>query len=189
MLPRATSTDVAGEPDGFAPEPAWSGEIDPRGGTRIVVSVPAAQLPVVHQRLVAACTPPLGVLWRQVVDRRAPRANGAPPKDHVALDVPFERLLAALRANAGVVYEDARAELWIRGRLNEQVVLDQDGLVYTYPDDPAFRDALDALGIPDRDVPTLARRDYVKHWFHAEHDAQEAAFVAALRLTPVPTRR
>nr|MBA2322062.1 hypothetical protein [Deltaproteobacteria bacterium] len=51
MRPRATSTDVKGEPDGFVPEPSCSGEVDPRGGTRIVVSVPSVQLPTVHQRL------------------------------------------------------------------------------------------------------------------------------------------
>nr|MBA2319720.1 hypothetical protein [Deltaproteobacteria bacterium] len=116
-------------------------------------------------------------------------ANGAPPRDFVGLDFSFERVLAALRGSQGAVYADARAELWIRGRLGEQLILDQDGLIYAYPDDPSFRDALEALGIPDRESATLARRDYVKHWFHAEHDADEERFVTALALTQVAARR
>jgi hypothetical protein len=189
MRPRAASTDDKGLEDGFAPELSYSGEMDPRGGTRIVVSVPADQLPTVHQRLLAVLRPPLGVLWRQVVDRRAPRPQGTPPRDHVGLDLGFERLLAAIRASSGVVYEDARAEVWVRGALGEQLILDQDGLIYCYPDDPSWRDALEGLGVPDRESPTLAGRDYVKHWFHAEHDAEEDQLVKGLGLTHVPPRR
>jgi hypothetical protein len=188
MKPRAASTDGNSLEDGFTPEPAFFGEMDPRGGTRLVVSVPGDRLRAVHEALLAQLKPPLGVLWRQVIDRKKPRPNGSPPIDHVGLDLSFERVLAALRACGPVVYEDARAELWIRGKLGEQLILDQDGLVYAYPDDPVFRDALEALGLTDKDVPTLAKRDFVKHWYHAEHDALEARLVADLGLTIVGKR-
>ncbi len=189
MKPRASSTDEKGLEDGFVADPSYSGEMDPRGGTRIVVSVPPDRLAAVHQRLLAVVRPPLGVLWRQVIDRRAPRPQGTPPRDHVALDVSFERLIATLRENEGVVYADARAELWVRGALGEQLILDQDGLIYAYPDDPSWRDALDGLGVPDKETPNLAGRDYVKHWFHAEHDVEEDQLIRSLALTVVPVRR
>ncbi len=189
MRPRASSTDAQGNEDGWAAEPGYSGEMDPKGQTRIVVSVPPEKLRRTHEALLGVLRPPLGVLWRQVVDRRAPGKNGAPPKDHVGLDLAFERVLAALRGSAPAIYEDARGELWLRGAMSEQVVLDQDGLIYAYPDDPAFRDALDAIGIPERDAPTMAKRDYVKHWFHAEHDALEDRLVRELGLTVVAGRK
>lgn len=187
--PKATSVTVDGAEDGFVPEAGWEAEMTPRGDTRLVVSVPHGDLPAVHAALIAALSPPLGLLYRQEVDRRNPRPQGAPPRDLVALDLPADRVIAALGEAAPLVYGDARCEVWIRGRMGEQVVLDHDGLIYVYPDDPAFRDAVQAAGVPGRDVVTMAERDYVKHWFHAENDALEDALIASLRLTEVPLRR
>lgn len=186
--PKATSVSAEGVDDGFVPEAGWEAEMTPRGDTRLVASVPHGDLPAVHAALIGALAPPLGFLYRQEVDRKNPKPQGAPARDLVALDLSPERVLGALAAAAPLVYGDARCEVWIRGRMGEQVVLDHDGLLYAYPDDPAFRDALAAAGVPGRDVVTMAERDYVKHWFHAENDAVEDALLADLRLIEVPRR-
>ena len=91
-------------------------------------------------------------------------------------------MIAALDRAALLVYADARCEVWIRGSMNEQLILDQDGLLFCYPDDPTFRDALRRADVPDHDVVTVGDRDYVRHEFRAEADALEAALIAELRL-------
>jgi hypothetical protein len=189
MRERAQSVTVEGVHDGFEPPLAWGVERTPQGETRLVISVPPAQLPQVHQRLLAAMAPPLGVLYRQKVDRQQPRPEGAPAKDLLALELAPGRVLEALQACSDLVYGDARAELWLKGDLGEQLVLDQDGMVFAYPDDPSWREALAAAGVPEDEAQTLNERDYVKHWYHAENDAQEAEFVARLRLTEVRPQR
>ena len=117
--PKASSVQRDGEPDRFAIGTGFWGERDPRGTTRLVVSVPTERLAGLHQGLVSALRAPLGVLYRQVVDRRDPRPEGAPPRDHVALDLPVERVLGALQQYAPLVYHDARGEYWLRGALGE----------------------------------------------------------------------
>jgi hypothetical protein len=189
MTPRAESVTVDGEPDGFEPPLAWAPERTPHGDTRLVVSAPPAELPRVHQALIRALKAPLGLLYRQKVDRQNPRPQTAPPVDYLALELPCERVIEAMAACEGVVYGDARAELWVKGDLGEQLVLDQDGLLYLYPDDPSFRDALEQAGVPNSEAQTLAERDYVKHWYHGEHDEQEAELIARLQLTRVRTQR
>jgi hypothetical protein len=180
--PKATSVTVDGADDGFVLAPGWSAEATPDGDTRIVASVPLDDLPRVHAALLAALDPPLGFLYRQEVDRKNPRPQGAPPRDHVGLDLAPHRVLAALDRSAPLVYADARCEVWVRGRRGEQVVLDHDGILYCYPDDPSFRDALAKAGVPAVDVETLTDRDYVKHWFRAEADPLEAELVESLGL-------
>ncbi len=186
--PKAESVTIDGAPDGFVVLPGWSAEATAGGETRIVVSVPPEQLPVVHAALIEALSPPVGLLYRQQIDRKAPRPQGSPPRDFVALGLGHQRVLDALRDVGPLVYSDARCEVWIRGSLQEQVVLDHDGLIYCYPDDPTFRDALARCGVPAVDVETMASRDYVKHWFRAEVDPLEAVLISSLKLTEVPHR-
>lgn len=187
--PKAVSVREDGEPDGFVPDPGFWDERDWGGTTRVVVSVPPERLGEVHRALVAVLGSPLGYLYRQVVDRRTPRPEGAPARDFVALEIPAARVLEALEQAADLVYHDARGEHWIRGPRADQVVLDGDGLLYCYPDDPAFRDVLEGFGLPAQKVETLQERDYVKHWFHAECDALEDALVAGLGLVEVAPQR
>ncbi|MEQ1505478.1 MAG: hypothetical protein ABMB14_24815 [Myxococcota bacterium] len=187
--PKAVSVTKDGDDDGFVVAPGWSSEMTPTGDTRIVVSVPVGQLPAVHAALLSALAPPLSFLYRQKVDRKAPRPQGSPPRDHVALGLPLDRVTDALSRCGTLVYTDARCEVWIRGGLGEQVVLDEDGVLYCYPDDPAFRDALGEVGVPPDDVDTIADRDYVKHWFRAEADAEETGLIALLKLTEVAAQR
>ena len=189
MRPRATSVTVDSEPDGWQPDPGFASEMDPASGnTRLLVQVGPRFLPRVHLALVRALEAPLSVLYRQQIDRNDPRPEGAPPKDFVALELGHDKVVAAMEAHPGVVWEDARAELWVRGGFEEKVVLDQDGLLYCYPDDPVFRDVLMGFGLEERDLHTLLDRDYVKHWYYAENDAQEVGLVEALGLVEVPPR-
>lgn len=186
--PKAVSVNQDGSEDGWAPSPGWFPEVTPQGDTRLTVSVPAQQLPSVHLALVEALAAPLSVLYRQKIDRQDPRPQGSPPRDFVAVDLGARGVLEALREASELIHGDARCELWIRGGMGEQLVLDEDGLLYLYPDDPAFRDVLVQVGVAEADVETILDRDYVKHWFHAACDPVEAALIAGLGLSEVPHR-
>ena len=189
LPPKAQSVTQKGETDGWEPSSGYHGELEPSGGTRIVASVASGDLPAVHLAVIDALAPPLSVLYRQKVNRQNPRPNGAPPRDWVAVLLDPDRVKASLRAHASLAYHDARAEIWVRGSMGEQVVLDTDSMLFCYPDDPSFRDALDASGVPERSVQTMAERDYVKHWYHAECDEHETGLFADLGLSEVPHRK
>lgn len=188
-MPKATSVTIEGEDDGWVPPPGWFVEQTPNGDTRLVASLPADRLPQVHAHLLASLAAPLNVLYRQRVDRQNPGPQTAPPRDFVSIDVEPGALTTALASASPLIHEDARCELWVRGRMGEQVVLDADGLLYMYPDDPSFRDALDEADVAHADVQTMADRDYVKHWFDAACDPMEAAFIETLGLVEVPPQR
>ncbi len=182
MLVKAQSVQPDGTPDGWEPPTAWRSESTEQG-QRLVISVGWERLADVHLALIAALGTPIGVLYRRKVDRRDPKPEGWPGQDLIALDVPGDRLAPAVSQAADLFYGDARCELWLRGPGGTQLVLDQDGVIYAYPDNAEFRAALHAAQIPDGAEQTLAQRDYVKHWFRADADAQEEAFVQGLNLT------
>ncbi len=192
--PKAVSVLENGDEDGWVPDPGWYPEMTPQGETRLTVSVGHERLPEVHRALVLAMDAPLSLLYRQKIDRPAVEQGrtppqGMPPRDFVGVDLPTGRVVAALEAAGDLVYGDARCEVWIRGARHDQVVIDEDGVLYAYPDDPAFRDALTALDLAEQDVDTMRDRDYVKHWFRAECDAIEHQLLDQLGLTEVPHRR
>ena len=187
--PKAVSVSPDGQADGWEPTAGWFAEITPVGDTRLTVSVPADRLTKVHGALLRALTPPVSVLYRQKVNRRDPKPQGSPPRDFVARDVDLGRVVEACQTAGGLLYGDARCELWIQGELGERLILDEDGMLFAYPDDPAFRDALSLEGIPEQQVELISERDYVKHWFRAECDALEDGLVASLGLTEVPHRK
>lgn len=192
--PKSQSVTAQGEPDGWVPPAGFVRELDPSGATRVVISVDHTHLLDTHVALAEALAGPIGVLYRQVVDRAAVASGasppqGLPPKDFVALEVPIPRVVDALRRFTGLLHHDARCELWLRGALDEQLVLDADGLLYAYPDDPAFADVLMGLGFQADVQETIVDRDYAKHWFHVEHDADERAFHEALGLVEVAAQR
>jgi hypothetical protein len=182
---KATSVTAEGEPDGWTIQRGYRAEMDHSGSTRLVVSVPTAELATVHAALAAAMGAPLSVLYRQVVDRLDPKPQGTPPRDFIALGLDHERVSAALMEHGALVYHDARCELWLRGQLQEQVVLDPDGLLYCYPDDPMFRDTLQRVGVEEVEIETLLERDYVRHWFVASCDEVEQQMIRSLNLTEV----
>jgi hypothetical protein len=185
--PKSESVREDGTPDGWSPPAAFLRDIGPAGQTQLVVSVPTAWLGRVHRDLVAALSPPLGVLYRQVVDRRDPQPEGSPPRDFVGLELSHDAVRSALTQFEDLLYHDARCELWVRGAMNDQIILDADGLIYLVPDDPAFEDVLRGAGLSDDLEQTIRDRDYAKHWFHAPNDALEDAFLRTLKLTEVPS--
>ena len=187
--PKAESVFESGEPDGWKVVEGWQAQRDDSGTTRVLVAVRHERIAAVHRALVERLAPPLSFLYRQKVDRNKPGQPGDPPRDFVALMLEPEEVLAALATSSKLIYHDARCEIWIRGGLGDQIVLDTDGLIFCYPYDPAFREVLMAFGLQsDDDLHTIAHRDYVKHWFHADCDAEEDALVDGLALSEVPHR-
>jgi hypothetical protein len=182
LPPKALSVDAKGAPDGFQPPSAWYAEVLPGGYSRLVVSLPGERVEAVHRDLIAAMRGPLQVLYVQLTDRREGQLST--PRRLVGLEHPTEVVLAALAEVRALVYHDGRHQLWVRGSLREQVVLEEIGVLYCYPDDPSFRDVLEAHGLPERKVQTMAERDYVRVAFLAEADADEAGLVAGLGLRP-----
>ncbi len=186
---KSTSVDEQGQPDGWEPTPGYLREMDPQGSTRLVVSVPAGHLGGMHKALAGCLVPPVSVLYRQVVNRREPKPQGSPPRDFVALELSAEQVTDALDRFTDLLHHDARCELWLRGSMHEQLVLDADGLLFCYPDDPTYEDVLRANGLePDVGV-TIVDRDYARHAFHASNDALEDELVASLGLVEVPHRK
>ena len=111
--PKATSVQVDGSPDDFAIPLAYHGEAEPGGATRLVVSAPTNRLYEVHTALLSNLVGPLGLLYRQKVDRRSVAegktpTQGLPPTDRVSLELAPERLFAALKDHGPLVYHDAR---------------------------------------------------------------------------------
>ena len=182
LPPKAVSVDANGAPDDFRPAPGWYGEVLQGGYTRLALSLPAEQVEAVHRDLVAALRPPLGLRYVQLTDRRSGQL--AKPRDHVALELHPDVLLAALGELRGLVYHDGRHQLWVRGAGQEQVVLEEIGMIYVYPDDPSFRDVLRSHGLPEGRIPTMAERDYVRVNFLASADAEERALIEGLGMRP-----
>ena len=180
---KAVSVGADGQPDGFEPPDAWTVEVIPGGHTRIVVSLSGGRLEAVHRALVGALNPPLRVLYVQLVDRAAGQQLD-PPNRFVALDVSADVLDGALADNRKLVYHDGRHQLWVQGRGQDKVVMEETGVVYVYPDDPLFRDTLLGADVPEHDAENMANRDYVRVTFLADADAEESTFRSALGLVP-----
>ena len=179
MSPKAVSVDENGELDGFSPEASWSAQVLAGGYTRLAVSLPSDRLSGVHRALIAALEPPLRVLYVQLTDRLAGEQLD-PPRRFVALDVQPERLERALDAFSPLIYNDGRHQLWVQGRGEDKVILEETGLVFVYPDDPSFRDVLSAKHLPETQAETMDDRDYVRVNFLAAGDAMEGQFRSAI---------
>ena len=181
--PKAQSVTREGEPDGFVPVAFHEPQILEGGFTRLLVSLPQRRLEEVHRSLVEALEPPLKVAYQQLTDRRA-GIQLPKPRALVAVDLPRDRVLAALSRYRRLVYHDGRHQLWIRGAAGEQVVLEEVGVVFVYPDDPSFRSLLDETGVPEGKGETLAERDYVRVTFDAACDQEEDLLQHELGLVP-----
>ena len=79
-------------------------------------------------------------------------------------------------------YHDGRHQLWVQGKGEDKIVMEETGVLYVYPDDPSFRDVLEAQDIPMREIESMADRDYVRVEYIAEADEQEASFQRTLGL-------
>ncbi len=177
--PKASSVTADGSPDGWLPPRAWRAQVAPDGSTRLVISVPAEELPEMHLRILKSMKAPLSVAYMQLTDRASGVTHPAPLR-FVGLEVPVERVIAALEAAGELVWYDGRHQLWVRGNFGEQVVLDELGMIYCYPDDPHFRDVLDDL--PESKNTGMDGRDYVRVSFRAGADAQEKTLIESLNL-------
>ncbi len=181
LPPKAISVTKDGQPDDWLAPRGVRAQVAPDGTTRLVISVPSSELAEVHLALLAALSEPISFRYLQLTDRRTGQLPK--PRNLVVMDVPLDRVRAALVARPELVWHDGRHQLWLRGNFGEQVVLDELGVLYCYPDDPSFRDAL--AGVPLGPAVGLDGRDYVKVNFLAEADLQEASLVDALNLLEV----
>jgi len=179
MSPKAESVSEDGERDDFVPSPNWRAEVIPGGYTRLEVSLPSESIQQVHRALVGQLEAPLRILYVQLTDRLA-GIQLDPPRRFVALDVQPAQLDAALAEYASLIYHDGRHQLWVQGRGEDKVILEETGVVYAYPDDPSFRDVLTAHGVPEGKAQTMADRDYVRVNFSAVGDAMEGQFRQAI---------
>jgi hypothetical protein len=176
---KAASVTREGEPDGWVPPRSYRAQVAPDGTTRLVVSVPPDEVRAVHLRLLEVLGSPVSIRYLRLTDRQTGQL--AKPENHVRMDAPAPVVRSALEANAALVWHDGRHQLWARGAFGEQVVLDELGVLYCYPDDPAFREAL--VDIPLSDAVGMDGRDYVRVGFLSEADAEERALLAALGAT------
>jgi len=184
---KAISVTAEGEPDGFEAPLLYKSQVGPDGTTRLVVSAPVEELPRVHRLLIGALSGPLGVLWVQLVDRATSTRQEEEPKRWITLERDSAQVLETLTTCAALLYEDGRGQIWIRGALGEQLVLDELGLIYLYPDDPSFREVLEAGGVLEADSATMAERDYVRVEFVAAADGLEASLLSELSMQPIPS--
>lgn len=179
--PKAQSVDKQGQPDGFEPPDAYVPQVLEGGYTRLLVSCRPERLPAVHRDLLAAVQGPWKVLYVQLTDRQ--QGQLPKPVQRVGVDLEPATVLAALSELEDLVWWDGRHQLWVRGALGEQVVLEELGVLYAYPDDPAFRDVCERHGLRlDPRAVTMAERDYVRVSFLPEADRQEARLVWTLGL-------
>lgn len=181
FVPKAESVTAQGEADGFVPQAFFKAELLPGGFTRLVISLPPERMEAVHRALVSALAAPLKLLYSQLTDRKT-KGQLPKPLNSVAVELPGDRLLQAMERYRGLIYQDGRHQLWIRGALGEQVVLEEIGMLYCYPDDPLFRDTLVELGVPEGKGPTMAERDYIRVNFSAAFDAEEEGLFQDLHL-------
>lgn len=180
--PKASSVTLEGQPDGWISPRSWRAQVAPDGGTRLVVYVPAEELPEWHLRLIQAMGAPYSVAYMQLTDRKVGRPHPAPIR-YVGIEKPAEKVVEALQNAGDLVWYDGRHQLWVRGSFGEQVVLDELGVLYCYPDDPSFRDAL--VDLPESKTTGMDSRDYVKVSFRSEADAQEQQLIASLHLQKI----
>ena len=123
---------------------AFQGQILEGGYTRLLVSAPPAGLKAAHLALVEAITFPCNFRYLRLTDRL--HGQLPKPESYAAVNISKERMLQALDAFSSLFYWDGRNQIWIQGRMEEKIVLDELGMIYVYPDDFSFRDALSGIG-------------------------------------------
>ena len=175
---KAESVDREGETDGFIPPMAYMPQVLDGGYTRIEISVPPSRLGFLHKKLVALLEGPLKLRYLRLTNRL--RGQLQKPESYVAVELSKERVLQACEVCDDLFYHDGRHQLWIRGASDEQIVLDELGMIYIYPDDFLFRDTLASLGWVEANHESMASRDYVKVHFSVEADEQEQLLLQSL---------
>ena len=178
--PKAQSVNQQGEDDGFRPPSAYRARILRGGYTRLDVSTPMDKLNLIHRELLKSIRFPCKIRYVKLTDRQ--QGQLSQPESFVAVEISRDRLLQALESYSDLLYHDGRNQLWVLGRDEEQIVLDELGMIYVYPDDFVFRDVLTKLGWPEMKHKSMADRDYVKVNFSPVADAQEESFIQSFGL-------
>ena len=176
--PKSVSVTKQGAPDGFMPPMAFNPQLLDGGYTRIEISSPPSKLSYIHQKLVEVLRPPLKLRYLRMTDRK--KGQLPKPESFVAVELTKERVLQLCSHCETLLYHDARHQLWLQGADQEQLVLDELGMVYIYPDDFLFRDTLVASGWVEAKHDSMASRDYVKVFFSAEADQEEETLMSSL---------
>jgi len=184
-MTKAYSVDESGVPDGFSIPNLYSPQVAPDGTTRLLVSASRDVIEDVHKALIGVLSAPLGVRYVQLIDRQNERDQREEPRGFVALNKSPDDVYSSLISARRLLYDDARCQLWVRGLLGDQIVLDELGMLYAYPDDPGFRKALSDIGINEGTAETLADRDFVKVEFESECDGDEAQLIVSLQMVEV----
>jgi hypothetical protein len=180
---KAVSVTREGQPDGYIPPTHYAPQVLEGGFTRLLVSVPPERLEAVHRALFEALAPPLKVAYQQLTDRKK-GVQLPKPRAHVGVELTRDRVRTALQRYRHLVYHDGRHQLWIRGADGEQLVMEEVGVIYVYPDDPSFRAVLEAQGVLQGTGETLDVRDYVRVTFDATCDSEEDELIEELGLVP-----
>lgn len=180
LPPKAVSVTKQGQPDGFVPPMAYKPQILDGGFTRLCVSTPPDRLRYVHRALVLSLQAPLKFLYVRMTDRL--QGQLPKPEHYVAVELSQERVIDALDKYAPLIYNDGRNQVWVRSALNEQIVLEEIGALYAYPDDPLFRDTVEKLGLMEAQHNSMDSRDFVKVNFLAEADEMERELMRELGL-------
>ncbi len=183
---KASSVTADGRADGFQPPLQYSPEASPEGITRLKISAGPADLPRIHRALVAALDPPLSVLYVQLTDRRAGQHLAERPRRFVGLNFTPAQVVGVFSDCEALIYRDGRHQIWVRGSLGDQLILDEMGIIYAYPDDLLFRDVLKAQRVPMGGAQTMEQRDYVRVEFSSQADGEEAHLIAAMGLREDP---
>lgn len=181
LPPKAQSVDRSGAPDGYIPPMAYKAQVVQGGFTRLVVSAPPGRLALVHRALVAVLRPPLKFLYVRMTDRKTGQLPR--PEHYVSVDLTAERVAGVLKDFTRLIHHDGRCQVWVRGADGDQIVLEELGVLYAYPDDLGFRDALDAMGLIDVPHQAMDERDYVRVGFLSEADEEEQRLMQGLALT------
>lgn len=176
METKARSVTKEGEPDGWVAPRGFRAQVASDGTTRLVVSAPPDEIPAIHGRLLAALGTPVSVRYVRLTDRVHGQLEK--PESYVRMDMPRAQLEELLAERPALIWRDGRHQLWVRGKFGEQLVLDEIGAIFCYPDDPSFREAMGDL--PETKAVGIDGRDYVKVHFVAEADEQERSLLAML---------
>ena len=185
-MAKAYSVDENGVPDGFEAPNLYSPQVAPDGTTRLLISASRDKIEAAHKSLLGVLDGPLGVRYLQLIDRRNEIDRREKPRGFVALDKGKEEVRNAIEVCRRLLYDDARSQFWIKGLMGDQIVLDELGMLYAYPDDPSFRNALSSIGINEGAAATMADRDFVKVEFEADCDNEETQLISLLRMVETP---
>ncbi len=160
---------------------AYKAQVVQGGFTRLVISAPSNRLALVHRALVSVLRPPLKFLYVRMTERQTGQLPK--PEHYVSVDLTEERVAGVLSEFTRLIHHDGRCQVWVRGADGDQIVLEELGCLYAYPDDLGFRDALQAMGLIEVPHQSMDERDFVKVGFLSEADAEEKKLMQDLSLT------